>query len=509
MSSGNNRSSLRRLGLEPSLKKIYGQSLSLLTDLYQLSMAAAYWNSGTADKQAVFELYFRNLPFRGGYAVSCGLAHVIEFIESFCFTEDDLAYLATLKAPAQGTGGGNLFSAGFLDFLRNFKLKVSVHAVEEGRLVFAHEPLIRVSGPILHCQLLETALLNITGFQCLVATKAARVKSAAGIDQVTEFGLRRAQGIDGSLAASRAAFIGGVDATSNVLAGKLFGIPVRGTHAHSWVMSFPGELDAFMAYARAMPENSVFLVDTYNTREGIKNAIKAGLWLKDNGHIFIGIRLDSGDLAYLSTLARGLLDKAGFTEAIIMASNDLDEFLIEDLKKQGAEITSWGVGTKLVTAFDQPSLGVVYKLTAIKEAGSASWQGKVKLSEQITKTTTPGIHQVRRFYDAGIMTGDMIYDESTPEPPGGWTILDPLDPTRRKNFQKASTQQDLLVEVIRDGECVYESPSIDKMREKLKIELASLHPSVRRFRNPHTYPVGLEANLHEQKTQMVLRMRGF
>ncbi|MEO8270672.1 MAG: nicotinate phosphoribosyltransferase, partial [Aureliella sp.] len=370
-------------------------SLSLLTDLYQLTMAYGYWKQGKAEQQAVFHLFFRSNPFQGGYAIAAGLGPVLDFVKSFRFFASDVEFLETLT----GNDGQPLFEKAFLQYLAELHLALDIDAIPEGTLVFPHEPLLRVRGPILQCQLLETALLNIINFQSLIATKAARIVMSARGDAVLEFGLRRAQGIDGALAASRAAFIGGCAATSNVLAGKQFGIPVKGTHAHSWVMSFDTELEAFGAYAAAMPNNCVFLVDTYDTLDGVRHAITVGNWLRETGHEMVGIRLDSGDLAWLSIEARKLLDAAGLHDATIVASNDLDERLIASLKQQGATIGVWGVGTKLVTAYDQPALGGVYKLGAIEDV-TGHWHPKIKLSEQWIKTSTPGIQQVRRYYDS-------------------------------------------------------------------------------------------------------------
>ncbi|MDA1229657.1 MAG: nicotinate phosphoribosyltransferase, partial [Planctomycetota bacterium] len=346
------------------MKESESPSLSLLTDLYQLTMAYGYWQQGKAEQQAVFHLFFRSNPFKGGFVIAAGLEPALEFIRPFRFKPDDVAFLATI------TGNDNqpLFEPAFLEYLGQLELTLDIDAIPEGTVVFPHAPLLRVRGPILQCQLLETALLNIINFQSLIATKAARIVMAAQSDPVLEFGLRRAQGIDGALAASRAAYIGGCAATSNVLAGKRFGIPVKGTHAHSWVMSFDTELESFSAYAEAMPNNCVFLVDTYDTLEGIRNAITVGNRLRDSGHSMVGIRLDSGDLAWLSIEARKLLDAGGFQDAAIVASNDLDERLIASLKQQGATIGVWGVGTKLVTAYDQPALGGVYKLGAMMDA---------------------------------------------------------------------------------------------------------------------------------------------
>ena len=352
---------------------------------------------------------------------------------------------------------------GFLEYLQQLQFSCDVDAMPEGTVAFPHEPLVRVRGPILQCQLLESALLNVINFQTLVATKAARVCQAAQGDAVLEFGLRRAQGIDGALAASRAAFVGGCSATSNVLAGKLFGIPVKGTHAHSWIMSFDDELEAFRTYAEAMPNNCVFLVDTYDTLDGVRNAIEVGRWLREKGHKLLGIRLDSGDLAWLSIEARKLLDAGGFAEAAIVASNDLDENLIVSLKQQGAKIGVWGVGTKLVTAYDQPALGGVYKLGAVREAGHA-WQYRLKLSEQTIKISNPGILQVRRFFGPEEAIGDMLFNEEQGIRTDGQsiTIIDPRDETRRMQIPSEAKYRDLLDSGSFAGErSVYTSPTLD------------------------------------------------
>jgi nicotinate phosphoribosyltransferase len=489
------------------LNKVYASSLSLLTDLYQITMVYAGWKNGFASgakcKTAVFDLYFRTPPFAGGFAVSCGLNSILDFVENFSFTADDCEYLATLK----GHDGQALFEKNFLEYLRALRLSVDIDAVDEGRVVFANTPVIRVQGPLIECQLLETALLNLFNFETLIATKAARMREAAGEDQILEFGLRRAQGIDGSLSASRAAYIGGSDGTSNVLAGKIFGIPVRGTHAHSWVMSFKDEQDAFMSFVKAMPNNSVLLVDTYNTIEGVKKAAHAGQWLKKNGHRLMGIRLDSGDLAYLSIEARRILDEAGLPDAQIVASNDLDESLIANLKLQGARIDVWGVGTKLVTGYDHPALGGVFKLTALKP-GDGEWQSRIKLSEEMVKVTTPGIHQVRRFKsETGLFAGDMIYDVRDQISATG-SMIDPLDPTRRKNFSNSETHEDLLRPYVRAGQVLGARAEIGAIRDRRKKDIQSLHPAIRRFLNPHRYPVGLEPSLYIAKNKMILAERG-
>lgn len=484
-----------------SLKQIYGGSLSLLTDLYQLTMAYGYWKTKTFEKQSCFHLYFRENPFGGGYAVAAGLATVLEYLETFRFEKSDIEYLSGLH----GADKKPLFGPGFLKALENLKFTCDIDAVPEGTPVFAYEPILRVTGPIFQCQLLETALLNLVNFQTLIATKAARVVTAAAGDDVIEFGLRRAHGIDGGLSASRAAYIGGVNATSNVLAGKIFNIPVRGTHAHSWVMSFPTEKEAFQKYAEALPNNCVFLVDTYNTEQGVRNAVEAGKWLKAHGHHMLGVRLDSGDLTYLSQRARKILDEGGFPEAKILASNDLDETLIASLKQQGAEISVWGVGTRLVTAYDQPALGGVYKLSAVRDPGKA-WEHRIKVSEQTVKTTIPGVQQILRFEENGVYVGDAIYDVETTSAIN--QIVDPHDATKKKIFGKGVTRHEVLVPVVRQGKQVYTIPPIKESRERTFTELKKFHPSILRFLNPHRYPVGLSPELHNLRTDLILKARG-
>jgi len=479
------------------LGNIYKTPLGLLTDLYQLTMAYGYWKLGRAEQEAVFHLFFRKPPFGGGYAIAAGLAHAVELMRQFRFERDDLDYLATLT----GNDGQPLFEQGFLEYLAGIEFGCDVDAVPEGTVVFPHQPLIRIRGPILQAQILETALLNIVNFQTLIATKAARVCEAASSDPVMEFGLRRAQGIDGALAASRAAYLGGCAATSNVLAGKLFGIPIKGTHAHSWVMSFDAELEAFESYAEAMPNNCVFLVDTYDTLAGVRNAIEAGRRLRERGYEMIGIRLDSGDLACLSIEARKLLDEAGFPGVVIVASNDLDEHIIKDLKQQGAMIAVWGVGTKLATAYDQPALGGVYKLGAIRH-GDGTWKPRVKLSDQAIKTSIPGTLQVRRFENEDGLIGDLIYDEvSTPEP--GRQLIDPGDPNRIKQVDPDAGGRDLLIPITRGGVMQDYDDSLEAARDRAQHGLGQLHPGVRRFLNAHAYPVGLEPSLHELRGQMI------
>jgi nicotinate phosphoribosyltransferase len=469
-------------------------SIALLTDLYELTMAYAYWRAGKAEDEAAFHLLFRENPFGGGYTVAAGLETAIEYLDHLRFDDVDLDYLRSL----------NLFDEEFIGLLRRFELACDVDAVPEGTVVFPHEPLVRVRGPILQAQLVESALLNVINFQSLIATKAARVVYAAKGDPVVDFGLRRAQGIDGANSASRAAYIGGCAGTSNVMAGALFGIPVKGTHAHSWVMSFPGEAEAFDAWARVMPNNSVLLVDTYSTLDGVRHAIETGKTMRAEGRGELqGIRLDSGDLAYLSIQARKMLDDAGFERVTITASNELDEHLIASLKDQGARIDLWGVGTRLITAYDQPALGGVYKLTAVKPKGGA-WEHKIKLSEQAIKISTPGVLQVRRFAVDGQMGGDMIWDELAGMQTR--TIVDPTDMTRRKTF--GDDGADLLVPVYRGGKRVYDRPPLDEIRARRESQLARFHPGIKRFENPHGYPVGLEQALFDLKTRLILEARG-
>lgn len=489
------------------LNEIYRTPLALLTDLYQLTMAYGYWKTQRAERQAIFHLYFRKNPFQGGYTLAAGLQYAVDFLAAFRFSADDLTYLGGLT----GNDGQPLFEPDFLQYLAELELKCDVDAMPEGTVVFPHQPLVRVKGPILQCQILETALLNLVNFQTLIATKAARLSAATGGEPILEFGLRRAQGIDGALAASRAAYIGGCDATSNVLAGKLFNIPVKGTHAHSWVMSFDDEQESFERYAAAMPNNCVFLVDTYDTIAGVRAAIQVGKKLREQGHQMVGIRLDSGDLAYLSIVARKLLDEAGFPEATIVASNDLDESVISSLKDQGAKIAVWGVGTKLVTAFDQPALGGVYKLGAMQN-DDGNWQPKVKLSEQAIKTSTPGMLQVRRYCDSEGAVADMIYNqldsESVNTEQAEAVMVDPLDSTRRRRLGHELSAKDLLVPVARNGEVVYQEESLRDIRQRAQQQLSLFHSGVKRHTNPHQYPVGLEKRLHDLKTDLILKARG-
>lgn len=468
-----------------------------MTDLYELTMAAGYWKLGRAEREAVFSLSFRRAPFGGGFTIAAGLEAIVDFVERFRFEPAELAHLATLT----GDDERPLFEAAFLDHLAELRLSVDIDAVPEGTAVFPHEPLVRVSGPLIEAQLLESALLNLVNYPTLAATMAAHVVLAAGGAPVLEFGLRRAQGPNGALTASRSAYLGGCAATSNVLAGRLYGIPVRGTHAHSWILSFDDEQAAFDAWAEVMPGNSVMLVDTFDTLDGVARAIETGRRMRERGQKLSGVRLDSGDLAYLSSRARQMLDDAGFSDARIVASNDLDPETIESLQAQGARIDLWGVGTKLVTCFDQPALGGVYKLTAIRD--DDGWRTPVKVSADTAKITVPGRLAVRRFYDAdGMARADQIHDELAGTS-SSRVIVDPADSHHRYTIDAAWTARDLLVPVFRGGRRVHDPASLDDARATARRELGSLHPAILRQLRPHWYPAGLEWGLHRRRESLI------
>lgn len=474
---------------------------SLLTDFYQLSMSYGYFKAGLHKRESVFHLFFRKPPFKGGFTIASGLESVIRFLEEFHFDSSDINYLSSLKNP----GGTPYFSDDFFKFLETLRFTGSLDAVPEGTVVFPHEPLLRVSGPLIECQLLESILLNLINFPTLIATKAARMCVAAGEDEVFEFGLRRAQGVDGALTASRASYIGGCVATSNVLAGKLFGIPVKGTHSHSWVMVFDDELESFKTYACHLPDSCVFLVDTYSTLAGVEKAIEVGKQLREQGKPFLGIRLDSGDLAYLSIEARKMLDREGFHSTKIFASNELDETLISELKRQGAKITVWGVGTNLVTGKDQTALDGVYKLSAIKDE-SGNFRYTLKLSEQLLKVSNPGILQVRRYKRGGEYIADAIFDEPHPIK-GTCHIIEPIDPTKERLIPDNIEHIDLLQPIFRGGKLVYTLPSLPEIQKKTKRELALFPVGIKRFLNPHQYFVGMESWLHGEKLRLIKEIR--
>ena len=464
-------------------------------------MACGYWKAGVADHEAVFHVTFRENPFGGQFTVACGLATAIDFLRGFQFSDTELDYLGS----RHGNDGKPLFDSGFLDYLRTLQLICDIDAIPEGTLVFPDEPLIRVVGPIAQCQLLETALLNIFNFQSLITTKAARVCLAAEDDPVIEFGLRRSQGVDGGLTAARAAYIGGCAGTSNLQAGQQFGIPVSGTQAHSWIMFFENEREAFETYAKAMPNNCIFLVDTYDSIDGIRHAIEIGSELRKQGHEMIGVRLDSGDGVALSKKARQMLDEAGFPNAKIVGSGDLDEYMITDLKQRGAKIDVWGVGTKLSTGQPDAALGVIYKLGAVRRPGSP-WQYRIKLSEESAKESVPGSLQVRRFYQRnGRFMADAIYetDHTVSEP---WELVDPE--TKCKTEIPPNTRySDLLVPIFQAGQVVYESPSIEAARDRLRKQFSCAAPEILQLNDPATYKTGLERSLHELRSSLISRAK--
>jgi len=477
------------------------RNLTLLTDLYELTMMQGYFERGDCET-VVFDMFFRSNPNQNGYSIAAGLEQVIDYVKKLNFTYDDVAYLRSLK----------IFSDDFLHYLSGFHFSGDIYAIPEGTVVFPKEPLIKVIAPIMEAQLIETAILNIVNHQSLIATKASRVVHAAAGDGVMEFGLRRAQGPDAGLYGARAAMIGGCIATSNVLAGELFDVPVRGTHAHSWVMSFPDEYTAFKTYADLYPNACTLLVDTYDTiKSGVPNAIKVFTEMRESGVELknYGIRLDSGDLAYLSKKARKMLDEAGFEDAVIAASNDLDEHLIRSLKNQGAAITSWGVGTNLITSKDCPSFGGVYKLAAIKQT-DGSFVSKIKLSENIEKITNPGNKTVYRIYDkeTGKMRADLIcfvdevYDENE-----DLLLFDPAA-TWKKTLLEAGTytMREILVPVFINGECVYESPTVTEIATYCKQEKETLWDETKRLSNPHRVYVDLSQKLYDEKQRLLNEM---
>ncbi len=472
------------------------RNLTLLTDLYQLTMMYGYHKTGMTDQVATFDMFYRQQASTMSHAVFAGLEQLIEYIQNLHFSEDDIAYLRGLK----------LFDEGFLDALRGFKFTCDIYAVPEGTVVFPGEPLIRVTGPIFQAQLVETALLNIVNHQTLIASKARRVVEAAGGGVALEFGLRRAQGPDAGIYGARAAMIGGFDATSNVLSGELFDIRVMGTHAHSWVMSFEDELSAFRAYAEHFPDSCTLLVDTYDTLgSGMPNAIKVFQELRDKGHEAVGIRLDSGDLAYLSRVARKMLDDAGFPNVKICASGDLDETIIRDLKLQGARIDTWGVGTKLITSMDCPALGGVYKLSAIER--NRQVEPKLKISDNPEKVTNPGIKKLLRLYDkaSGMAIADLIaldieqFDESQP-----LTIFDPINTWKQmtlENYRVAALQ----VPIFKAGVLVYECPTLPEIKAHMLREMDTFWDQYKRILNPHVYKVDLSDKLWTLKQGMLSR----
>ena len=466
----------------------------LLTDFYQFTMAYGYFKLKMHEKRAAFHLIFRNHPFRSNYAVACGLQSVVEYLQNWRFDHTAIDYLSSLKTP----NNQPIFSPDFLEYLANLRFTCDLYAVPEGNVVFANTPLLRIEGPLLQCQLLESPLLTILNFQTLIATKASRVVRSAMGDPVIEFGMRRAQGLDGALSASRAAYIGGCIATSNTLAGQLFNIPVKGTHAHAWVTAFRSEEEAFSAYADVLPDNGVFLVDTYDTIEGVKHAIAIGRVLRQKGSDLLGIRLDSGDLAKLSLAARQLLDSAGFEKTYILASNSLDEYVIESLKAQKAAITHWGVGTNLSTAFDQPALDGVYKLSALQNEAN-DWEYKLKISDSPIKVSNPGRHQIRRFFTNNQWAGDVIYDLTLGinDNPESWSLSNPSHPLF---YQDIDGYTDLLQPIFKEGKLIMVSESIHQIRQRA---LDETNLFWQQYSNNTLYPVSLEKKLYQLKQTLV------
>ncbi|MCE5254482.1 MAG: nicotinate phosphoribosyltransferase [Actinomycetia bacterium] len=482
------------------------ENLALLTDYYQLTMMGGYWKTGRKDLEACFNYTFRELPPHNGFAITAGLEQLLDLVENLHFTEQDLDYLSGLGA----------FDDAFLDYLRDFRTTCSIEAVPEGTVIFPHEPILQVEGPLIEAQLLETAVLNTLNYQTLIATKAARIRSACGSDTLVEFGLRRAHGPDGGLSGSRAAYIGGADSTSNMLAGKVFGIPVTGTHAHSWVMSFENELDAFRAYA-ACYDQPILLVDTYDTlTSGLPNALTVFKELRAAGRpVRPAIRLDSGDLSRLSKAAYRMFNEAGFPDLLIIASNELDEDLIADLKRQGARVNSWGVGTHLITSSDHPALGGIYKLVAVRENEKA-WEPRIKLSSNPAKMTDPGRKRLVRYYDgAGRPLADLIrLDDEAPD------VIDPGQPAKPVPFAErhdlsflravwdATRCESLLQPVMKDGVRLDPSPSLKEIRDRASQQVAALPEELRRLRNPEIYAVGLSPRLAAEKVRLIHQVPG-
>ena len=476
--------------------------LTLLTDLYELTMMQGYFKNPT-DQMVVFDAFYRKNPCDGGYAICAGLDQVIEYIRDLHFSPDDVEYLRSLR----------IFDDDFLEYLRGFHFTGDIYAIPEGTVVFPREPLLKVIAPVMEAQLIETAILNIINHQSLIATKASRVVYAAQGDGIMEFGLRRAQGPDAGIYGARAAMIGGCIGTSNVLTGKMFNVPVKGTHAHSWIMSFPDEYTAFKTYAEMYPNACILLVDTYDVLDsGVPNAIRVFSEMREKNPNFhgYGIRIDSGDLAYLSKRAYEMLYEAGFGDAIISASSDLDEYLIDSLKAQGAKINSWGVGTNLITSKDCPAFGGVYKLAAIKNGAEEEYVPKIKLSENTEKITNPGNKTIFRIYDkeTGKIRADLIcLAEETFDDSQDMIIFDPIETWKKTKIKGGTyTLRELLVPVFQKGLCVYTSPSVMEMRSICRKEQNTLWPETRRLVNPHEVYVDLSDKLYKVKSELLEEM---
>ncbi|ALC16053.1 putative nicotinate phosphoribosyltransferase [Desulfuromonas soudanensis] len=470
------------------------QYSALLTDLYELTMLAGYFDEGMHQKPAVFDLFFRTNPFTGSYAVFAGLEPALHYLEGLRFTEDDLDYLKSLE----------IFKPAFLHFLRDFRFTGRVTAPPEGTVVFANEPLLTVEGTLAEAQFVETALLNIINFQTLAATKAARIRLSAGDGEVLEFGLRRAQGPDGGLSVARAAFIGGVRSTSNVWAGERFGIPVKGTHAHSWIMAFADELSAFRAYADSFPDACILLVDTYDTlKSGLPNALTVARELRERGHELFGIRLDSGDLAYLSKEARRLFDEAGFPGVKIVASNELDEYVIHSIRDEGGRIDIYGVGTRLATCDGEGggALGGVYKLVRF------DGRPKLKVTSDIAKATLPDCKRVLRGIkrDGSFLMDILCLKEENIA--SGARVYDPTNPLRNTTVPEGVTLEEIRQTVMEGGEITVESPPLQEMADRSLAELQRLPEGSLRLFNPHRYKVAMSQGLHDLRSRLMEEIR--
>lgn len=481
---------------------MYYDNLTLMTDLYELTMMQGYFKNREQNKTVIFDMFYRTNPLEGGYAIAAGLEQVIEYIKNLHFEEKDIDYLRSVK----------IFDDDFLDYLKDFRFSGDVYSIPEGSVIFPREPLVKVIAPIMEAQLVETAILNIINHQSLIATKTSRVCYAAKGDGVMEFGLRRAQGPDAGIYGARAAMIGGCIGTSNVLTGQMFDVPIKGTHAHSWIMSFPDEYSAFKAYADIYPSACILLVDTYDTlKSGVPNAIRVFTEMRKAGTelSFYGIRLDSGDLAYLSKKARKMLDEAGFEDAVISASNDLDENLIYSLKDQGATITSWGVGTNLITSKDWPAFGGVYKLSAVMGEDN-EFIPKIKLSENTEKVTNPGNKKIYRIYEkeSGKIKADLIcLEDETFTEDMDILLFDPNEPWKKTKMKKGTfTLRELMIPVFKGGECVYTSPKVMEMKEYCQNELNTLWDETRRLVNPHNVYVDLSDKLYNMKMRLLDEM---
>lgn len=461
---------------------------TLFADFYELTMLAGHFKLGKINEKATFDLFFRKIPSQGGFCIAAGLEDAVDYVKKLHFSKKDIDYLHSLK---------NL-PDDFLDYLKTFRFSGDIHAVPEGTLVFPNEPLMRITAPLAEAQYLETALLNMGGFQTLIATKASRVCLAAEGRSVIEFGARRAQGPDGAMSASRVAYIGGCSATSNTLAGRIYGIPVSGTMAHSWIQSFDSELEAFEKYVQVFPNNAVLLVDTYDTIDGVKNAIKIASQLKKIGHKLIAIRLDSGDLKRLSIEARKLLDKAGLFDVKIVASNDLDEWIIRDLISQGAKIDIFGVGTNMIISKDAPALGVVYKLVAIEKNGAM--RPKIKVSGNIEKITNPGVKDIVRFSSNGKLVGDVLVLDGE-EASSPMITFDQFH-AHNKRVLEGSFEK-ILTPIFLNGKLVYRSPLLPEIRQRAMEQLGLLDDEHKRLLNPEIYWLGLSEKMFNLKQELL------